>query len=98
MTKSSDILSLGAANIMATYGPRSVALVRGEGARVWDADGKAYLDFLSGISVVNVGHCHPAVVKAIQAQAEELKWVRTNVHWEEVRSPVSANRSRHAAP
>ncbi len=55
-----------------TYGERKLALVRGKGVYVWDADGKRYLDFLAGIAVNNLGHCHPAVVKALQEQAETL--------------------------
>jgi acetylornithine aminotransferase len=46
--------------------------VRGEGCRLWDADGKEYLDFLAGVAVNNLGHCHPKVVKAIQDQASTL--------------------------
>lgn len=49
-----------------------VALLRGEGSRVWDADGKEYLDALAGIAVNNLGHCHPAVTGAIAAQARTL--------------------------
>ena len=48
------------------------AIVRGEGARVWDADGKEYVDMLAGFSVSNLGHGHPLVLDALQAQAEEL--------------------------
>lgn len=54
------------------YGERQIALVRGEGAYVWDADGKRYLDFVAGISTVNIGHCHPNLVKAITEQAKTL--------------------------
>jgi len=57
---------------MNTYGERSLCLVRGKGARVWDSDGKEYLDFLAGISVNNLGHCHPAIVRAIREQSEVL--------------------------
>ena len=49
-----------------------VVAVRGEGAWLWDADGRRYLDFGSGIAVTNTGHCHPKVVAAITAQAETL--------------------------
>ncbi|WP_162417572.1 acetylornithine transaminase [Cyclobacterium roseum] len=49
-----------------------LALIKGKGSRVWDADGKEYIDMLAGIAVNNVGHCHPKVVKAIQDQAAEL--------------------------
>jgi len=46
--------------------------VRGAGCRLWDADGKEYLDFLGGVAVNNLGHCHPKVVAALQKQAAEL--------------------------
>lgn len=49
-----------------------ITLVRGEGPRVWDSDGKVYLDFVAGIAVNVLGHCHPAVVKAVQEQATQL--------------------------
>ena len=51
---------------MRTYKRAPVDFVRGEGALLWDADGKEYLDFLTGISVCSLGHCHPAVVAAVQ--------------------------------
>jgi predicted acetylornithine/succinylornithine family transaminase len=54
------------------YGDRALMLVRGQGCRVWDADGREYLDFLSGISVNNLGHCHPAVTEAVQKQVAEF--------------------------
>lgn len=52
-----------------------LVFVRGDGVRVWDADGKPYLDLVSGIAVNILGHCHPAVVQAIQQQAEQLMHV-----------------------
>lgn len=58
--------------LMNTYGERSICLMRGEGCRAWDASGREYLDFLSGIGVNNLGHCHPKVVKALQEQAAKL--------------------------
>ena len=54
------------------YKPLPVVLERGEGAWVWDVDGKKYLDCLSAYSAVNQGHCHPAIVKAAQEQAARL--------------------------
>ncbi len=59
-------------HLIGTYARAPVEFVRGEGARLWDADGAEYLDFLAGISVSSVGHCHPAVVAAIREQAERL--------------------------
>lgn len=71
MTLSEEIIRLHRNYLMPTYAP-SLALVRGEGARVWDADGREYLDFGSGIAVNNLGHCHPAVVTAIRDQTTRL--------------------------
>jgi acetylornithine/N-succinyldiaminopimelate aminotransferase len=56
--------------IINTYGDRPICLVRGKGCRAWDSDGKEYLDFLSGISVNNLGHCAPSVVEAVKKQVE----------------------------
>src|ERR1039457_6316860 len=58
--------------IMKTYGRYPIVPVRGEGCRLWDADGKEYLDFLGGVAVNNLGHCHPKVVAALQKQAAVL--------------------------
>ncbi|HSV74567.1 MAG TPA: acetylornithine transaminase [Chthonomonadales bacterium] len=58
--------------VMSTYARLPVMFVRGEGARLWDADGKQYLDFLSGIAVCGVGHCNPRVAEAIARQASTL--------------------------
>ncbi|KMO97199.1 acetylornithine transaminase [Streptomyces roseus] len=54
------------------YGTPALALVRGEGARVWDADGKQYTDFVGGIAVNALGHAHPAIVEAVTAQISTL--------------------------
>src|SRR4051812_15617530 len=59
-------------HLIGTYARYDVEFARGDGARLWDADGNEYLDFLTGISVSSVGHCHPRVVEAIRAQAGEL--------------------------
>ena len=58
--------------LMPTYKRAPVEFVRGEGARLWDSEGKDYLDFLAGISVCSVGHCHPAVVEAVREQVGTL--------------------------
>ena len=59
-------------HLTANYGRFPVEFARGLGTRLWDADGHEYLDFLAGLGVSNVGHCHPAVVAAIQEQAARL--------------------------
>jgi acetylornithine/N-succinyldiaminopimelate aminotransferase len=55
-----------------TYARYPILLVKGKGTRVWDMDDREYLDFVAGLAVCNLGHCHPKVVKAIQDQAEKL--------------------------
>ncbi len=61
-----------AAALMPTYARQPVAFVRGEGAALYDAEGRRYVDCMAGISMSNVGHCHPDVVAAIRAQAGRL--------------------------
>jgi predicted acetylornithine/succinylornithine family transaminase len=61
--------------LMPTYRRAPVEFVRGEGARLWDSEGREYLDFLAGISVCSVGHCHPAVVEAVREQVGVLTHV-----------------------
>ncbi|WP_335935909.1 acetylornithine transaminase [Streptomyces sp. PTD5-9] len=58
--------------LMDNYGTPGISLVRGEGARLWDADGAEYLDFVGGIAVNALGHAHPAVVEAVSAQVASL--------------------------
>ena len=70
--KIAELQELESRWVMQTYPRAPVELVRGEGARVWDSDGKEYLDFLAGISVCSVGHCHPAVVEAVREQVGVL--------------------------
>ncbi|MDQ8044882.1 MAG: acetylornithine transaminase [Patulibacter sp.] len=65
-----------------TYARYPMDAVRGAGTRLWDAAGHEYLDFLAGISVSNVGHCHPHVVQGVQEQAATLLHVSNLVHTE----------------
>jgi predicted acetylornithine/succinylornithine family transaminase len=73
-----------------TFGRRRIVLARGQGTRVWDIEGKEYLDFLTGIAVNNLGHCHPAIVEAIREQAGELihctnlYYVPAQIEWAEL--------------
>jgi acetylornithine/N-succinyldiaminopimelate aminotransferase len=70
-----DLQALEERYLMRTYRRAPVEFVRGEGTVLWDADGREYLDFVAGISVCSVGHCHPAVVAAVQEQAARLMHV-----------------------
>ncbi|MEI6218821.1 MAG: aminotransferase class III-fold pyridoxal phosphate-dependent enzyme, partial [bacterium] len=69
MSKGEEIIAKYSQYVMPTYS-RSLVLVKGKGTKVWDVDGKEYLDFIAGISVCNVGHCHPKVTAAIRNQAK----------------------------
>lgn len=77
-----EIIALTGKYVANTYARYPIALVRGEGCRVWDADGKAYLDFVAGIAVCALGHSHPRLVKAITAQAQRLLHVSNLYHIE----------------
>jgi acetylornithine/N-succinyldiaminopimelate aminotransferase len=68
--------------ILPVYARQDLTFVRGEGATLVDADGRAYLDFLAGIAVVGLGHCHPAPLAAAQTQLEWL-WHVSNLYWSE---------------
>ncbi len=67
--------SAGREHLMRTYAEPPVTLVRGEGTVVYDTDGKAYLDFITGLAVVSLGHAHPAVADAVAEQARTLTHV-----------------------
>lgn len=67
-----EIKTMATEYIINTYGDRNLAFVKGEGPYLWDAEGKQYLDFLGGLAVNGLGHCHPNVVAAIQEQAGTL--------------------------
>ena len=70
-----QIVELTHHNLVDIYGCLPIALVRGSGAYLEDADGNRYLDFFCGLAVTNLGHCHPRVVKAIREQSERLMHV-----------------------
>lgn len=75
-------INRGESVFVGTYSRFPAAMVRGAGCRLWDADGKEYLDFLAGIAVCSLGHCHPAVTKAVQQQAAKLVHVSNLFHTE----------------
>jgi acetylornithine/N-succinyldiaminopimelate aminotransferase len=82
-------------NIFQTYSRYPVTLVRGKGTRLWDEQGKEYLDFLSGIAVCNLGHCHPAVVRAAQAQLKKLIHV-SNFFYTEPQAELARLLTQHS--
>jgi predicted acetylornithine/succinylornithine family transaminase len=83
MNGPSDTVSLvSRAAVLPTYARADLTVVRGEGCRVWDDGGRAYLDFGAGIAVVGLGHRHPAVTEAAHAQLDRL-WHASNLYWTE---------------
>ncbi|KFE62098.1 acetylornithine transaminase [Hyalangium minutum] len=70
------------AHLLQNYKQQPITLVRGKGTRLWDADGKEYLDLLGGIATCALGHCHPEVVAAAKAQLDTL-WHVSNVYYSE---------------
>lgn len=78
--KTEEIIAKFERYVMSTYSRHPIALVGGEGCWVWDVEGKKYLDFITGIAVTNLGHHHPAIIKAIEEQAERLIHVSNLFH------------------
>ena len=78
-----------------TYARYPVLLVRGKGTRVWDLEGEEYLDFVSGLGVCSLGHCHPKVIKAIQDQAEKLIHV-SNLYYIEPQIQLASLLCKHS--
>ena len=78
--KNQDVIEMTHRYVAQTYARYPIALVRGKGIKVWDANGKQYLDFAAGIAVNSLGHNHPAVVRAIQRQAKNLIHVSNLYH------------------
>jgi acetylornithine/LysW-gamma-L-lysine aminotransferase len=72
MLGSDELIALEDRHTNGCYQKRPIAIVRGRGTRLWDADGKEYIDCVGGHGVANIGHCHPKVVAAIREQAEKL--------------------------
>jgi predicted acetylornithine/succinylornithine family transaminase len=77
-----ELQALEREHVIGTYARNPVEFVRGSGCRLWDDEGNEYLDFLAGISVLNVGHCHPRVVDAVREQAARLTHA-TNLYYTE---------------
>lgn len=93
MKKNQDIIQLTRKHVALTYGRFPIALVRGEGTRVWDKSGNEYIDFVSGLAVDNLGHCHSRIVEAIRKQAGTLLHV-SNLYHIEPQSMLAAELTR----
>ncbi|HEX8439436.1 acetylornithine transaminase [Archangium sp.] len=87
--KSEQWMEKAKAHLLQNYKQQPLVLERGLGSRVWDADGREYLDLLGGIATCALGHCHPEVVVAVRAQLEKL-WHVSNVFYSEPQIDLAA--------
>jgi acetylornithine/N-succinyldiaminopimelate aminotransferase len=92
---SQTLMMLSEKYVANTYARYPVLLIRGKGTRVWDMEGKEYLDFVSGLGVCSLGHCHPKVVKAIQDQSERLIHV-SNLYYIEPQIQLASLLCKHS--
>jgi acetylornithine/N-succinyldiaminopimelate aminotransferase len=88
----SEVMALDSAHVLQTYRRAPVVFERGRGCRLYDASGRAYLDFISGIGVSSLGHAHPRLVSALAAQAEQLLHT-SNLYFHSLQSEVAARLS-----
>ncbi len=86
--KEKEIIDLADENIMNTYKRFPIVLVKGSGAKVWDVNGKEYIDFVAGIAVCNLGHSHPQVIAAVKEQLENLTHV-SNLYYTEPQAQLA---------
>jgi acetylornithine/LysW-gamma-L-lysine aminotransferase len=91
------IITLEDAHDSGLYPKQPLVLVRGEGARVWDADGREYIDCIGGHGVANVGHANPAVIQAVTTQVQQLS-VCPNGFYNDQRAQLLAELARIAPP
>ncbi len=83
-----EIMLLADENIMNTYKRFPIVLRKGLGTRLWDVNGKEYLDLVAGIAVCNLGHCHPNIASAIKEQADNLMHV-SNLYYTEPQAKLA---------
>jgi acetylornithine/N-succinyldiaminopimelate aminotransferase len=95
MSQTQQILERGKRVLIGNYARLPVVMDRGEGAWVWDTDGKRYLDFFAGFGGCVLGHCHPALVEAATAQARRL-WHVGNTFYSEPQIDLAERLNRHA--
>jgi len=84
-----EVVGLDAEHVMGTYARAPVAFVRGEGVRLWDTEGREYLDFLAGLAVTSLGHAHPVVADALADQARTLLHV-SNLYYNDLQPRLAA--------
>ena len=97
VSKSEAIQSMYESFVVPTYGRFPLTLERGEGSRVWDVDGRRYVDFGGGIAVTSLGHAHPELAETISNQAKEL-WHVSNLYYTEPQGELARKLVELIAP
>ncbi|MBM4278760.1 MAG: aspartate aminotransferase family protein [Deltaproteobacteria bacterium] len=92
---SQTLMMLSEKYIAHTYNRFPILPIRGKGTRIWDIEGKEYIDFFAGLAVCNLGHCHPKVVQAIRTQAEKLIHV-SNLYYIEPQIELASLLCKHS--
>jgi acetylornithine/N-succinyldiaminopimelate aminotransferase len=95
MTENAQIADRGSDVLVGNYKPQPIAIVRGEGCHVWDADDNRYLDLMAGIATVSLGHCHPKIVAALEAQAHKI-WHVSNLYTTEPQIGLAERITHHS--
>jgi len=95
MTRSDQIIEKYARFVMPTYGRAEVVFVRGKGVKIWDAEGREYLDFFPGWAVSGLGHCHRGVATALKRQADRIIHVSNN-YYNELQAELAERIIRHS--
>ncbi|MDR0434269.1 MAG: aspartate aminotransferase family protein [Gracilibacteraceae bacterium] len=90
-----ELMETGEQRLMRTYARLPVALCRGEGAWVWDTEGKRYLDFVTGLAVTSLGHAHPEIVRVVREQAGLLLHT-SNLYWNEPQTRLAKALTDHS--
>src|SRR5690349_1198787 len=95
MSETSEILERGKQRLIGNYARLPVVMTRGKGSRVWDSDGKEYLDLFAGFGGAILGHCHPALIDAATDQAGKL-WHVGNTFYTEPQIEFAERLNKHA--
>ena len=90
-----EVIAQATGNIMNTYRRFPIVLTKGSGARVWDINGKEYLDLVAGIAVCNLGHSHPQVIAAVKEQMDKLTHV-SNLYYTQPQTELAELLIRHS--
>lgn len=89
MSALAEVVALDAEHVMATYARQPIVFVRGDGTRLYDGDGRSYLDFVAGLAVASLGHAHPVVADALADQARTLLHV-SNLYYNDLQPRLAA--------